>query len=144
MKYEEVLAMLKDETKPIDLDAVLSCLEVEHGRAVGVYQVLSLGTDESKEAVKRIEALLQVETELGTRRQKLVDAIVGKLEMLDESSDVGKRFRVRAETMNFEQLDAELEDVESKLREKLGTSRVTKPSDSENLLSGRVLSNYRV
>lgn len=79
------------------------------------------------------------------RREKLVQMIIGRMELLKKPETAISRFKTRAEKMTLEDLDAELEETDEAYREAYRIERATvdgKPEEREILW--RDLRGYRV
>lgn len=96
MTAQEIVAMLDDNSKSIDIDKVKSFIEQQ-------------ANTEAK--IQEQESIIQ------SRREKLINRIIGRIELNNPANQgVVEGFKTRCKSMTFDELDAELNAQEDQLR----------------------------
>lgn len=141
MELKEVLEMLSDSEKFLDIDAVIALINLQASQIevnnsiqvdetlVAVYKAFGLEPDEKDVLLSSLAAMIKDKEELlGCReklaklRKTLIDKIVGKIQIL--SGDVTEsrpgyvvleELSISLASMSFEQLESELEKCDQKL-----------------------------
>jgi hypothetical protein len=124
---EEVLEMLGNSDKALDIEAVVKFLK----QLESVYLRLGVEADESDvlldtlgEVCTRSEGLVQIGEQLESYRSKLRDKVVGRAELVKPVANKGA-YLAQLVAMDDEQLFAELEKLEAELAERLSVPQVT-------------------
>lgn len=155
----EVLVMLKNPNVPLVVPVVETLIvalsgEVERSASENatltqtlemVYKTLGLAGDDRLGLKERLVAngdmagkVVSLEAALASergivmaRREQLVNKIVGRMEIVKPgNTESVDRFRTRSASMSFEELDAELGELEATLRLRYNVPRITTPSEA--------------
>jgi hypothetical protein len=129
----EIIAMLRDESAPVNIDAVIDYIQTQEALVQKVMGAMGLqSVDQLQEIDSRLNLSAENERlkgELSAYRERFINRIAGQMELLGKDSGAIDRFKRRATAMDFDQLDDEAESVAERLRERFKAPRLTRPSD---------------
>lgn len=166
---EEIIKKLKDTESTLNIDEVVAFVQANQGTIMLLGDKLEDAEGELnalKEQIVLLQANVQaakaeaeearrdrdVQAQLVVgqsaviteRMDKLLNLILGRMEVLGDSQEKRDRFKTRAANMDFAQLDLEWEDVSARYNELFRVERLTHPTLPESDALWRDMSAYRV